>query len=96
MSAKPSGRLLQIGIGVLLLVASGLYLWRVTIVPILHSKRILGGGGDSERVDAQYLSWKERSEQARAKALEADRESRLRGKADNPEASQKAGLDGSK
>ena len=80
----------------LLLLASALYLWKGTIVPILHSKRILGGGGDSERVDAGYRSWQEHAAEARAKALEADRVSRWRGKVNDSEAPQKAGSEGAR
>lgn len=89
MSAKPSDRLLQIVLGLLVFLASGLYLWRDTVLPILNSKGSLGGVVDSVRMGARYLSWKERAEEVRAKALEADRESRLRGKADDSDAPQK-------
>jgi len=96
MSVKPAERLLQIVLGLVVFLASGLYLWRDTILPILNSKGSLGGVADSVRLGARYLSWKERAEEVRAKALEADRESRLRGKADSSETPQKAGPEGSR
>ena len=74
MKEKPTERLIQVSLGVLLIVISGLYLWRNTLIPILRSKSILDTASVASRLGMRYSSWEDRIEDARAKALEAERE----------------------
>ncbi len=78
MDSKPSERLLQVALGILLIVASGLYLWRDTLLPILRTKPSLEGISDAVRLGVRYWSWKDRAEEARLKAERDDREREIR------------------
>lgn len=81
MKGKPSGRLIQVALGLLLVAASVFYLWKGTVRPILKSSPSLESVADAVGLDPKASSWRERVESARARALEAleaDRE-RLKG-----------------
>jgi hypothetical protein len=74
MKGPPSERLIQVLLGILILTASGLYLWRNTVRPILKVSPSLDSVAETVRLGDRYTSWKDRMEDVRAKALEADRE----------------------
>jgi hypothetical protein len=80
MEVKLSDRLIQISAGVLLVVLSGLYLWRETLLPILRSKAGIGTVIEAVRVENAPSPWQDKLESARARALEAleaDRQKQL-------------------
>ena len=72
MSWKPSDRFIQMALGLLLILISGCYLWKDTIRPILGAKFDLEQLSDTLKLGVRYWSWKDRAEDARRKALEAD------------------------
>lgn len=74
MKGPLSERLIQVLLGILILTGSFLFLWRNTVRPILKASPSLDAVVDTVRSGDRYTSWKDRMEEVRAKALEADRE----------------------
>lgn len=74
MEGKTSERLIQVLLGILILTASALFLWRDTVRPILKAAPSLDAVVETVRSDGRDTAWKARMEDVRAKALEADRE----------------------
>lgn len=88
MSPKPSDRVIQIAVGLLLILLSAAYLWTDTIKPILRSKLDLDHFSDALKAGVRYWSWKDRAATAREKALQSDLE-RMQREASQREASKK-------
>jgi hypothetical protein len=61
-------------LGALLIFISGCYLWKDTIRPILGARFDLDHLSDTLKLGVRYWSWKDRAEDARRKAIEADLE----------------------
>jgi hypothetical protein len=74
MSEKPSDRVIQVAVGLLLILLSAAFLWTDTIKPILRSKFDLDHFSDALKAGVRYWSWKDRAEDARRRAIEADLE----------------------
>jgi len=74
MRWKPSDRMIQAGLGVLLMLLSASYLWKDTIRPILAAKFDLEHLSETLKLGVRYWSWKDRAEDARRRAIEADLE----------------------
>lgn len=71
MSSQWRERLIQVGIGVLLVLTSCAFLWKDTIEPILRSNPSLEGISHAVRIGVRYWAWKQKAEE-RAKARELE------------------------
>lgn len=71
MSSQWRERLIQVGLGLLLVVVSCIFLWKDTIDPILRSNPTLEGVSHAVRLGVRYWAWKQKAEE-RAKARELE------------------------